>query len=264
MPSLWIGPPGKLRAIDDAATEFDRSVSLGVTEFQSLGGGVTVTSLPTPPRRLALSWTGLLPGDAEWLDALARRVFGPSPLGVLDPSARNLLDGAQSQGYGPVGSWELVGQGSLLQQADGTVAVTGTGTASELRWRHPYWPGWPVIPGQQITFSTSLPASTSRCQLNWYEARGYGGSVSGRGSTITETPSYPWLFVGPAIIPGPTTTPLVIGPAVLRIAAPAPAAGSFPLGDGCPAMAVTGYTDRPTTTARDLSLSLVEVRRAGS
>ncbi|MCS7484649.1 hypothetical protein ACFFQW_45210 [Umezawaea endophytica] len=264
MPSLWIGPPGRLRAVDDAAQEFDRSVSLSVTEFQALGGAVTVTSLPTPPRRLALSWTGLQPGDAEWLDALARRVFGPSPLAVLDPSTRNLLDGTQSQGFGPVSSWELTGQGSLVQQPDRTVTLTGTSSTSVLRWQHPFWPGWPVPAGQRLTFTTSFPASTSEVQLYWFNAAGLSSWTSRAGATITAEPPDRTLFVKPAIVPGPLTTPIPVGPALLRLADPTPLPSPLPIGDGCPAMAVTGYTDRPTATARDLSLTLVEVRRARS
>ncbi|WNV82208.1 hypothetical protein [Umezawaea sp. Da 62-37] len=225
-----------------------------------------MTSLPIPPRRLALSWTGLLPADAEWLDALARRVFGPIPLAVLDPTARNLLEGAQSQGLGPVASvWELVGPGALAQQSDRTVVVTAAGSGAVLRWLHPYWAGWPIVAGKPVTFTTSMAPTAGTCALYWVDAAGVILlTLGGTGNTITATPPAGAVYVRPAVLLSPTTTPTPIGPALLRIAADTPPGPLGTLGDGCPAMTVTGYTDRPTATARDLSLTLVEVRRARS
>jgi hypothetical protein len=269
VPSLWIGPPGRLREIPNAAIEFDRTVALGVSEFQAMGGGVTVTSLPTPPRRLALSWTGLPIDQVDWLDGLARRAFGTSPLAVLDPVTRNLLDGPQSQGYGPLGAWRLVGNGTLSRRADGAVMLTGTDELSQLQWRHPYWPGWPIRPGQRIAFASPLARSPIYCTLVWITVDGretFGFTSEGSGGSINLPTEDTAFYVRPAVSPGTITTPAPIGPALLRMTDSRLPVPVGPVGDGGPAMAITGYTDRPAVaaTTRDLSLTLVEVRRAGS
>ncbi|WNV86564.1 hypothetical protein [Umezawaea sp. Da 62-37] len=268
MPSLWIGPPGRMREIPDAATDFDRTVSLGVQEFQAMGGGVTVTSIATPPRRLLLSWTALPIDHVDWLDSLARRVFGPSPLAVVDPAARNLLGGAQSQGYGPLSAWELTGPGSLVRQADRTVTITGTTTTSLLRWRHPYWPGWPILAGQVATFTSSLASGSHRVGFEWLDASGAVRSrlTTNRPPMTTVPDTTTAVFARPVLELDAITTPIPLGTSLLRFADPTTPIVLGPVGDGLPAMAVTSYTDKPTTaaTTRDLSLSLVEVRRAGS
>ncbi|MFT7836915.1 hypothetical protein Q5530_12265 [Saccharothrix sp. BKS2] len=264
MRSLWIGPPGALREIPDTATEFDRSVSLGVQEFASLAGGVTTTRLATPPRRLALSWTALLPDHAQWLDALARRAYGPGPLAVLDPAADNLFEASQSLGRAPR-RISLAGWGTLAERADGTLTVTATqGDSSALYYTSPYWSGWPVLPGVPVSFTTYLTRTVGAvCVLEWWNADGtFLDSVTSATPTLTAVPPVGAAFVAPKVWLPTLTTIVPVGGALLRLGEPVTADEPIPVGDGCPAMTVTAYADRPRLPHRDLSLTLVEVRRA--
>ncbi|XVV05325.1 hypothetical protein ACQPW3_08015 [Actinosynnema sp. CA-248983] len=266
MGSLWIGPPGRLRDIPDTATEFDRTVSLGVQEFASLSGGVTVTRLATPPRRLSLSWAGLRVEHARWLDAVARRVYGPGPVAVLDPAADNLLAANQSQGIAPRNGIALVGFGSLAEQPDGTLTVTGTQDTSQLYYSHSHWVGWPVVPGLVVSFTTTLAQTGgARCVLEFFDRTGtFLDSAGPTAPLLSVPPPDGAAFVAPKVRLPALTSPTPIGPALLRIGAPVTVGEPVPVGDGCPAMTVTGYADRPRLPHRDLSLTLVEVRRAGS
>ena len=264
MRSLWIGPPGRLREIPDTATEFDRSVSLGVQEFASLAGGVTTTRLATPPRRLTLSWNALLPEHARWLDALARRAHGPGPLAVLDPAGDNLLEAGQSLGRTPR-RITLAGWGTLAEQSDGTLTITATqANSSQLYYTPPYWLGWPVLPGVPVSFTTHLARSLagSVCRLEFWDAGGvFVGSAAPAAPVLTTVPPAGAAFVLPKVDLPALTTPIPVGGALLRLGEPVTATEPIPVGDGCPAMTVTAYADRPRLPHRDLSLTLVEVRR---
>ncbi len=266
MRSLWIGPPGALREIPDTATEFDRSVSLGVQEFASLAGGVTTTRLATPPRRLTLSWSVLLPKHARWLDALARRAYGPGPLAVLDPASDNLLETGQSLGRTPrrisLASW-----GTLAERADGTLTITDTrDNSSQLYYLPPYWTGWPVLPGVPVSFTTDLTRNGgARAVLDFWDANGtFLQSFGPVAPVVTAVPPTGAAFALPKVWLPTLTTPTPVGGALLRLSEPVDATEPIPVGDGCPAMTVTAYADRPRLPHRDLSLTLVEVRRAAS
>jgi len=263
MVSLWIGPPGGLREIPDAATDYDRSVDLGAAEFTALGGGVTVTYRATPPRRLSLSWTGLVDGDARWLESLALRVGGPAALAVFDPTAVNMLGPVQAAGNGPASAWQLAGSGSLGHTGP-AVTVTGTKSGSALRWAHPYWPGFPVLPGALVAFRSTLAPGLGTCVVDFLDATGAQLGSSTAGATVAQLPPPAAVFVRPAVLLSPITTPQPIGPAWLRWSLPISGTDPIPSGDGCPAMAVTGYTDKPAWPYRDMSLKLVEVTRAAS
>lgn len=264
MRTLWIGPLGRMREIPDAATAFDRSISLGVTEFAALNGGVTVTRLATPPRRLTLSWTALGEDHTRWVEALARRVFGPGPLAVLDPAARNLLEGGQSQGVGPRSAVQLAGLGTLTEQPDSTLTVTGTQQTSQLYYPHSHWIGWPVVPGHPVSFTTALTASGAICALEFFDRDGtyLGGHESA--PVVTALPPDGAVVVFPKVTLPALTTPTPIGAAILRVGEPIGVGEPAPIGEGCPAMTVTSYTDTPRLPHRDVSLTLVEVRRARS
>src|SRR5882724_7909118 len=108
MATLWIGTPSQLREIPHAPTEYDRTPDLGASEFRALGGGVTVTYQATPPRRLSLSFSALADDDARWLEALARRVYGPGPVVVFDPTSVNMLAITQAAGTGELSQWQVV------------------------------------------------------------------------------------------------------------------------------------------------------------
>lgn len=264
MGSLWIGPPDRLREFPDAARDYERTVELGVTEFRALSGSVTATSLATPPRRLRFSFAGLAEDDARWLEALARRVFGPLPLAVIDPAAVNLLDGPQSQGYGPSSAYQLTGAGTLATQADRRVTVANPSAPASLRWRHPHWIGWPVIPGVPVGFVSALAPAAGGCVLEWFTATGAANGTTGPAAAPVAVPLAGTTFVRPVVLLNASTTPRLVGPAWLSFGR-APETGlSAPLGDGCPAMVVTAYTDRPQPLSRDMSVDLTEVRRTAS
>ncbi|WP_090007361.1 hypothetical protein [Lentzea albidocapillata] len=257
--SLWIGPLGGLREVRDAATDLDRSISLGVQEFAALSGGITTTRLATPPRRLALSWSAMAPAEAGWVEALARGVFGPGPLAVIDPAARNLLDGGQSQGYGPRAAYLMSGWGTLTERADRVITVTDPRDNDGIWLLHPHWFGWPVAPGLPVHMATSLP--DVRCAFTFYTADQSFVGEAGPSSLLTAVPPAGAVFVLPRLILRAWTGTKPLGPALLRMGDPVTADEVGTLGDGCPAMTVTGYTDKARPPHRDLSLTLVEVRR---
>ncbi|TWP47437.1 hypothetical protein FKR81_32520 [Lentzea tibetensis] len=259
--SLWIGPPGRLRVLLDAATDYDRTADIGVTEFRSLAGGITTTSLATPPRRLTLAFTGLREAEARWLDALARRVFGPVSLAVLEPGIANVLDAAQSQGAGPLSGYQLIGSGQLTQSSSRTVAVTGTASGSTLRWRHPQFPGWPVTPGLRVGFTSSLAPSAGLCVLDYLNAAGLPLGSSAAAPVVFELPPPNTIYVRPAVQLQALANPVQLGAAWLSLDTPV-LPGAVPIGEGCPAMTVTSYSDKPRFGHRDMTVSLAEVRSA--
>ncbi|KJK48923.1 hypothetical protein UK23_15495 [Lentzea aerocolonigenes] len=235
-----------------------------MTEFRSLAGSVTVTSLATPPRRISLSFDSLTEDDARWLEALARRVTGPAPFAVIEPVALNLLDGPQSQGYGPLGAYETNGGGALSQRADRQVTIGNTSSTSALRWRHPYWSGWPVVAGARLGFAAALAPLSGVCALDYLDAGGALLGSSPQGVTVYDLPPAGTVFVRPTVRLVALPAPVLVGPAWLSMDVPAQPGVPVPLGDGCPAMTVTSYSDKPRPWGRDLSLDLVEVRRARS
>src|SRR5690349_864913 len=123
--NLWIGKPGLLREIVQAAKSWDRSADLNVTEFKSLEGAVTIVAPPRTVRRLKLSWDMLPPQDAQHLVRLAQRVNGPGmqgslreafgPVAVIDPAAVNLLD-----------PYQAAAQSTSRNGSDHWFTVTGT------------------------------------------------------------------------------------------------------------------------------------------
>ncbi|WP_415958150.1 hypothetical protein [Streptomyces sp. 021-4] len=102
--NLWIGLPGRLREISQAATAFERGAELGVTQFTSLGGQVTTLAPQRSARKTKFTFDRLSEDDAAHLDRLARRIDGPGPVVVIDPVTRNLLDPLQAEGRSPGGS----------------------------------------------------------------------------------------------------------------------------------------------------------------
>lgn len=259
MGSLWIGPLGRVREVRDAATEFDRSIQLGVEEFSALSGGVTTTRLAAPPRRLALSWSTMAPAEAQWVEALARNVFGPGPLAVIDPSSRNLLDGGQSQGYGPRSDYTMSGWGTLTEWPDRVMTISDPRDNDQLIYQHSHWFGWPVAAGLPVHFATGLPEA--RCHLSFWAADQSFVGEAGPAPILTALPPAGAVFVLPRLVLRAWSGMKAVGPALLRMGDPVTADEVGALGDGCPAMTVTGYTDKARPPHRDLTLTLVEVRR---
>ncbi|MET8947528.1 hypothetical protein ABZX30_29285 [Streptomyces sp. NPDC004542] len=276
--NLWIGRPGFLREIAQAAKSWDRTADLNVTEFKSLEGNITTVATARTVRRLKLSWDALPPGDAQHLTRLARRVNEPGfqggpqppygPLALLDPASVNLLDpyqaAAQSTRSSGTDHWFTV-QGTVVISPSlaATVVADFQDAAGRLGWRHGVWTGWPVMPGMQVSWllPPDWSAATATAQLDWKAVDGtYLASTSANDSGVTGTAPAGAAFVTPVGGPGATGLYGLAG-ACLTIGEPATA---FALGDGCPAMSLTGYTDLPAAPLpyRNVSLDLVEVRGA--
>ncbi|MFJ2407113.1 hypothetical protein ACIOUE_38100 [Streptomyces xanthochromogenes] len=276
---MWIGRPGALRQITDGAKSFDRSPDLRVSEFVSLEGGVTTWAPPVRPRRLKVSWEAMQPSDFTHLDRLARRIEGPGPVAVLDPLARNLLAADQAAGIGPAGGkWAynsaeitLYG-GSSGPSVANTVSVDAlpaTGLA-ELVWRHPVFTGVPVAAGQTYTWwvpgLVASGAAMGAARVAWYDAARKWVSTS-----TASTTGSPLVAVAPPtaayVYPFVAFTAKGVWPLGASVLAPGDIAASLlagerPLGDGCPAMSITRYSEQATPGAgefRNVSVDLVEV-----
>lgn len=187
--NLWIGKPGLLREMDQAAKSWDRSAELNVTEFKSLEGTVTTVAPARTIRRLKLSWDALEPGDAQHLSRLARRVNGPGmqgspqnaygPLVVLDPASVNLLDPYQAAAQSSVASggdhWFTVQGTILISPFIGDTVIGDCQNANtRIGWRHGVWSGWPVAPGMKVSWLVppDWSPATATAQLDWKDADG--------------------------------------------------------------------------------------------
>ncbi|RVU27430.1 hypothetical protein EOT10_09715 [Streptomyces antnestii] len=276
--NLWIGKPGLLREIDQSAKSWDRTADLNVTEFKSLEGTVTTVAPARTPRRLKFAWDALLPEDAQHLARLARRVNGPGmqgspvtaygPVAVLDPASVNLLDPYQAAGQSGSASgadhWFTVQGTAVISPFMGdTVLVDCQDASTRIGWRHGTWPGWPVAPG--MTVSWLLPPdwidAIATAQLDWKDVDGtYLSTSAVTGGSVTGTAPSGAAFVTP--VGGPGTTGLAGLAGACLTVGDTPVA--FALGDGCPAMSVTAYSDAPANPLpyRNVGIDLVEVRGA--
>ncbi len=275
--NLWIGAPGRLREIRQAAKSWERTAELNVTEFKALEGRVTTFAPTRTTRRLKFSFDWLEPGDARHLDRLARRVgTGRGPLVVLDPAAVNLLDPHQAAGQsdspGGRDHWfTMNGAVALARDADDLTTADCQDPAAAIGWVHGTWAGWPVVPGMRVSWL--LPAgwdpATATAQLDWKAADGtYLSTAHASGTSVTGTAPAGAAFATPVGRPGATGLFGLAGACLTLDEEPGADPGTGPgahlLGDGCPAMSVTAYTDVPAARLpyRNVSVDLVEVRRA--
>lgn len=268
--NLWIGAPGRLREIQQAAKSWERTAELGVAEFKALEGRVTTFAPTRTVRRVKLSFDALEPEDAQHLVRLARRVgTGRGPLVVLDPASVNLLDPYQAAGQSDVpGGWDhwftMNGAVTLARDADQITTVDCQDAAVAVGWVHGTWPGWPVAPGMRVSWL--LPAgwdpATAVAQLDWKAADGtYLSTTQATATTgVTGTAPAGAAFATPVGRPGAVGLFGLAGACLTLGDAPV----AHALGDGCPAMSVTAYTDVPATPLpyRNVSIDLVEVRGA--
>ncbi|MEV0255222.1 hypothetical protein AB0H82_13320 [Streptomyces sp. NPDC050732] len=267
--NLWIGAPGRLREIHQAAKSWERTAELDVTEFKALEGRVTTFAPARTVRRLKLSFDALEPADAQHLARLARRVgTGRGPLVVLDPVSVNLLDPYQAAGQSDVsGGWDhwftMNGDIALTRNADAVTTADCQDPAAAVGWVHGTWAGWPVVPGMQASWL--LPAgwdpATATAQLDWKAVDGtYLSTSHATGTSVTATAPAGAAFATPVARPGATGLFGLAGACLTLGDAPV----AHALGDGCPAMAVTAYSDVPARPLpyRNISIDLVEVRRA--
>ncbi|MEW2391158.1 hypothetical protein AB0933_22685 [Streptomyces venezuelae] len=267
--NLWIGAPGRLREIRQAAKSWDRTAELNVTEFKALEGRVTTFAPTRTIRRLKLSFEWLEPEDAQHLARLARRVgTGRGPLVVLDPASVNLLDPYQAAGQSDSrGGWDhwftMNGAIALARNADDITTADCQDVAAAVGWVHGTWAGWPVVPGMRVSWL--LPAgwdpATATAQLDWKGADGtYLSTSQVAGAALTATAPEGAAFATPVGRPGAVGLFGLAGACLTVDEEPV----AHSLGDGCPAMSVTAYTDVPSARLpfRNVGVDLVEVRRA--
>ncbi|WP_093799558.1 hypothetical protein [Streptomyces sp. Wb2n-11] len=278
--NLWIGKPGLLREISQAAKSWDRSPDLNVSEFRSLEGHVTLVAPPRTTRRMKLAFEWLEPEDAQHLVRLARRISGPGMLGqnvyaggsvvVLDPASVNLLDPLQAAGQSRDvrggDHWFTVAGDMTLRPSVGDV-FTGDcrDVASAIGWVHGTWTGWPVAPGMNVSWMVPPEWDPALCtaQLDWKAVDGsYLSTVSATGGVVSGTAPAGAVFVTPVGRPGKTGATALAGACLTIGEAPV----GYALGDGCPPMAVTGLTDTPSPRLpyRNIGIDLVEVRGAAN
>ncbi|GGS86875.1 hypothetical protein [Streptomyces chromofuscus] len=276
--NLWIGKPGLLREMSQAAKSWDRSAELNVSEFKSLEGQITTVAPARSTRRLKFSWEWLEPADAQHLVRLARRVNGPGmqgdwqaaygPVALLDPASVNLLDpyqaAAQSSLAGGADHWFTVTGAITISPFVGDVVLGDCqDPATRIGWRHGVWAGWPVMPGMQVSWMVPPDWNAGLCtaQLDWKDRDGaYLSSTSANASVVTGTAPAGAAFVTPIGGPGQIGITGLAGACLTIGEAPT----AFALGDGCPAMAVTSFSDAPASRLpyRNISIDLVEVHGA--
>ncbi|MEU8889214.1 hypothetical protein [Streptomyces sp. NPDC048442] len=278
--NLWIGKPGLLREISQAAKSWDRSTDLNTSEFRSLEGQVTLVAPTRTTRRTKLSFEWLEPADAQHLVRLARRVNGPGMLGqnvyaggpvvLLDPASVNLLDPLQAAGQSRVPSggdhWFTVSGDITLRPAYGDVfGGDCKDVTTSIGWTHGNWPGWPVAPGMSVSWLVppEWDAAVCSAQVDWKAADGsYLASSSAAGRVVTGTAPAGAAFATPVGRPGALGATALAGACLTVGEDPV----AYALGDGCPSMAVTGLTDVPSARLpyRNIQIDLVEVRGAAN
>ncbi|MCX5236702.1 hypothetical protein OG824_16020 [Streptomyces prunicolor] len=275
MGNLWIGPPGAMVEIDQAAKSFDRTADLGISEYKSIGGRATLTRNLSPVRRLKLAWDLLAPAHARALDRIARRVDRPGPVFVVDPAAGNVLAPAQAAGLGVAGAtgitgltqWFKVTTGTVTENTGtpGTYLFTAADTTSLVAWRCVDTVGnFPATPGLQVSFRapTAIAAiGTAGVGIDFKKADGtYLSTLSATGGLVSGTVPANAAYLTPTAKPG-TAGAYSLAGACLTYGGTAE--NGVP-GDGLPPMSVTGYTDAPGRPLpyRTISLDLVEVSSA--
>ncbi|MCK8680316.1 hypothetical protein [Streptomyces lichenis] len=228
--NLWLGLPGRLREISQAATAFERGADLGISQFTSLGGQITTIAPRRAPRRIKLTFDRLSPEDAAHLDRLARRVDGPEPVDLIDPVGRNLLDPLQAAGRGATNSaagfWytSVTGAGRLEpstapEAAPHTYLWKPEQTTAQLNWHRRPRAGFPVSPGMRVRFTLPPSWRTGPCttRLHWRDAAGtYLSSAADTGHTLLATAPAGAALVTPSGIAGEIGTYALDG-AVLTI-----------------------------------------------
>ncbi|MEU8095778.1 hypothetical protein [Streptomyces rubiginosohelvolus] len=218
--NLWIGLPGRLRELSQAATAFERGAELGVTQFTSLGGQVTTVAPQRTARKTKFTFDRLSQDDAAHLDRLARRIDGPGPVVVIDPVTRNLLDPLQAEGRSPGGSaapyWYSSGGGTgKLQLSTRTGAARDAyewkpdSATTQLSWHRRPGAGFPVAPGMSVRFTLPVSWRVGPCatRLHWRDAAGvYLSSAAVTGHTLSATVPAGAALVTPSGIAGEVGT----------------------------------------------------------
>lgn len=280
---MWIGPLGLMHRMAERGT-WERTPDLGVSTHVSLHGQVTASRALWSPRTTTLSWARLPPADA---DALAEIALVPArddaTVAVIDPDAAagNLFTPEQSRGR-PLKAAAAAGIADLYQIAvSGGALLTGSvagerfvvvqdgAATSVITWLHPYHGirGWPLMGGWPVYLSVADvpggPGVHHDAQLRLTFLSHTGAVVgaetgdTGTGVVAADAPATAVYVVPTMVIATGFTGLRLLGRARLTYA---PQDASIPLGNGCPAYAVTSLSDTPELPYRSTSLALQEVR----
>ncbi|MGI5481266.1 hypothetical protein [Streptomyces lavendofoliae] len=218
--NLWVGLPGQLREIGQAATAFERGAELNVSQFTALSGQITTIAPRHSPRRIKLTFDRLTREDAAHFDRLARRIDGPGPIEVIDPVGRNLLDPLQAEGRSvsdsPYNVWYTSAAGSgRLEPSTAAGAPPQTyvwkadSATAQLNWHRRPRAGFPVAPGMRVRFTlpTSWRVGPCTTRLHWRDADGtYLSSATDTGHTVVATAPAGAALVTPAGVAGEAGT----------------------------------------------------------
>lgn len=277
---MWIGPVGLLHRVRQRG-EWERTPDLGADSHVSLHGSVTVSRARSASRTVSLAWDRL---DREDADALEEIVLVPArtdaAITVVDPDAANVLTPEQSRGRPGPGLpptaveelYSLSGPGRLTVGLASGIRHATVGDAepgTTVRWLHPYYGsrGWPVMPGWPVYMSAALQGGAlptlGRVWLTFYDHAGAlissAAGLEGTGLCEADTPEGA-VTVSPSLRVSEAAPGLRLLGAARLSYAPQRDDGQQPLGRGCPAYAVTGYTDTPLLPWRSITLDLQEVR----
>ncbi|QDQ12465.1 hypothetical protein [Streptomyces spectabilis] len=212
------------------------------------------------------------------LDRLARRVDQLGPVALVDPLTRNLLAADQAAGVGDPGKWLTAGSeiilygGAFGDYIANTVSVETVGAEgyTNLTWKHPYFPGFPVMPGQTYTWWTpdlvSAGAAMMTARVAWYDvANTYlsTSSASTAGVPLVATVPAKAAYLRPYVA-FTAKGMWLMGSSVLALGdiSAALTAGERPTGEGAPAYSITKYSHAASDgdgAFRDIGLELVEV-----
>lgn len=277
---MWIGSLGLLHRVRQRG-EWERTPELGVEQHVSLHGSVTVSRARSASRTVSLAWSRLPCAEA---DALEEIVLVPArtdaTIAVVDPDAANVLTPEQSRGRPGPGLpptaveelYSLSGPGRLtvgLASGIRYATVDSAEPGTTVRWLHPYYGsrGWPVMPGWPVYMSAALQGGAlptlGRVWLTFYDHAGapIGSSAGLEGTGLCEADAPEGaVTVSPSLRVSEAAPGLRLLGAARLSYAPQQDDGQQPLGRGCPAYAVAGYTDTPLLPWRSVSLDLQEVR----
>lgn len=192
---MWIGYPGRARELRNPARGVVKAPAFEPAEHVGLSGSIHTTSRPKMPRRWSISLPWLAEADADHLDTLARRVYGPGPFVLTDPSTRNYLAPRQSVARGEHTQWDT-DTGSIYTADTGDNSWTHPG-AGMLWWVHPVWARWPTQDDWQISFAHD---GEHPAQLDFYDAAGtLLATQAAADSRVTATTPAGAHWVTPAI-----------------------------------------------------------------
>jgi hypothetical protein len=153
----------------------------------------------------------------------------------------NVLQPDQTTGTGTTTlgfAIEPAGNPAKLTIKEGRIHLEGANADTRLIFSHPSMPGWPVLPGHEVEFTSGLfKRGMSRMYLIWLDSAGKSlGSASwtDQGPTLTRTAPegaryvQPRVYFNPAGVTEPPPADVPLGPAQLLAVPPQP-----PLGAGC-------------------------------